>query len=336
MNIAWLQAQTGSSSKNLNELWYKYLGTFNTRLSVDDRYKFWLTNVGLAPTEPTTAMLEPYRKSATSWEGIVYGPATWIEATTGLYTTQIMDVFLPSGTKPVAGWPAVMFFHANGNTLKSISSTYIADLHANGIAAISVEFRHPVTNASYGFPHTDVGLATQYVRAISTAIGLDPTRLGSSSRSRGALCIWQAMQADMANPTGSTWASRMSSRVKALWTYNAQTTYSTTEFANTFIVAGQRAAFLAENPDDPHWGSAIQSVATAPSLIPARIRHEFPFPVGLVGATDPYVGVHYPGFGSAFRDAYIAAGGGANMTAEDNIPDASAMTGAGAWFASKL
>lgn len=279
--------------------------------------------------------IEAYRTSSTSWADVPWGPESWFEPTTGTTLSQVMDIWVPTTTRPPNGYPSVSFFHANGNTHKSLSNTFRNELLAAGLAVISVEFRHPVTNVALGAPHLDVGRAIQYLRALGAGLQLDSNRVGATSRSRGALCVWQALQPDLADGGSPTYQGRMSSRIHAVWAYAAQTTYSTTEFANTFIVPGDRAAFLALNPDDARWGSAIQSVATATYRPPMMIRHEKAHPTGLVSgavADD----IHYPGFGSAFRDAYIAAGASSLITALDLIPPEDATAGAAAWFLSKM
>lgn len=286
----------------------------------------------LVVNPPTLADLEPYRQSSTSWVGIPYGDAEWTEDFQDF--TQLFDVDLPSTPPPVNGYPVVTWWHANGQT-RNIApggdiNTLKQDLLAAGFVFMSFDFRHPAVNVAYGAPHNDVGYATQMARALSEALNLDQNHFYGVSRSRGSLCIWQNLQPDLASPTASTWQGRQSSWLRGIWAYNGQTTYSTTEFANLFIKANQRAGFLALNPDDPRWGSALQSVATAPHIPYIRILHEKAYPTGLVNAAD--ADVHFPGFGSALIDRYVTNGYADFISGDDLIPSDQGYNGAVAWF----
>jgi hypothetical protein len=292
--------------------------------------------VGVQP--PGIDEFDSYKLSATQWRNVPWGPESWVEPG-GLGTLyQRLDLDLPAGTAPAGGWPLVIWFHANGSTKTVPGSGALFNAKASAMAAgfafAAVEFRHPVVNVGEGAPHTDTGLAIQYLRAMATAMQLDKTQFFGLAKSRGSLCLWQSLQADMANSTADTWEGRQSSLLKGIWTHAAQSTYSTTEFANRFILAGERAAFLVANPDDVRWGSALQSIPTAPQPPYVTILHADAHPTGLVHANE--VDEHYSGFGSAFRDDYTANGLGALVTADDLISDANAYIGATAWFTSLL
>lgn len=292
------------------------------------------------PQAPTLANLEPYRLSATTWGDVPYGGASWEEPTlAGRLIYQDMDIFIPSTAAPANGYPVVLWFHANSNDKDVAGSGALFDCKeevlAQNMAFISVEFRHPVINADIGAPHNDVGQAVQFARGLATALDFDVNNMFTMGRSRGTLCLWQALQADLANPTAGNWRDRQSSDIRAVWIYNGQTTFDTEEFADLFVIPGERALFLSTHPNDARWGSAIQSIATAPDFPHVYSMHETAFPVGQVTAAVAD-DVHYAGFGSAFRDAYIAAGQTAKITAVDSVASAAAFTGAAAWFASKV
>lgn len=293
-------------------------------------------DVPVAP--PALEDFDAYQTDTTKWRNIPYGPATWTEPGGGTTLFQRIDIDLPAGTAPAGGWPVVMYFHPNGSTKfvtgGSTIDTARTEILAAGMAFVSVEFRHPVVNVSFGAPHEDAGLAIQFTRGLAEAFDFNEGAFGAISKSRGSLSLWQALQADMIDAGAPTWAGRQSSLLQAVWTHAAQTTYSTTEFANLFIVSGQRAGFLVANPDDARWKSSIQDIATAPSVPEIMILHKDAYPTGFVNANQ--VNEHYSGFGSAFRDAAIAAGHGAKVEAHDLIPEANSYIGAADWFADLL
>lgn len=296
------------------------------------------TSTGGEVTAPTLADIEPYRINATRWANIPYADdAEWVEGADTLH--QRFDINIPATAPPPAGYPVIIYWHPNGST-KTVVGGSVVDVQkqaalAAGFAFASVDFRHPVVNVSLGAPHTDCGLSIQGVRALASALSLDLANVFGMAKSRGSLCLWQSLQQDMLDALAPTWAGRQSSLLKAIWTHAAQTTYNTEEFANLFIVAGaQRDAFLAANPNDPRWGSAMQSVPLAPWVPWLTIRHADAYPVGQVNANQ--VNEHYSGFGSAMRDVYIANGFASKVSAQDLIADADAYSGMVPWFTGLL
>lgn len=284
------------------------------------------------------AQLEPFRTSATSFSGTLYGGATWVENSQTL--AQWCDIDVPSGTAPGAGWPAVLWFHPNGSS-KAIVDADLAAAKAAclaaGFAFFSFEFRHPVVNVALGAPHTDAGLAIQWARAVATALNLDTANFFGMTQSRGTLALWQALQADMANPTGPTWQSRQSSLLKGIWGYQGQTTYSTAEMSTTFIQSSDRAQFLADNPNDARWGSALASVATAPYVPHLVMQHREAYVSGFVpwnpGAnTTATFDEHEPNFGAQMRTVYYANGYANRIATNDSISGANAWVGMTDWF----
>lgn len=274
---------------------------------------------------PGLASIEPFRTSATSWAGVVYGPETWTE---GGSRSQVMNITLPSGTAPAGGWPTVFYFRSNA-TVYTIGAgtgldTYIKQpLLTLGYAVVEVEFRHPVTNVSLGAPHTDVGMALQFARSLHQALNLDRTRMHAVCRSRGSLALWQALQADMAQGNATTYAGRQSSLLKSLFIIQGQIAYSTQRFADLYIVEADRAALVAANPDDPRWFNAIDAVATAATLPQIAMNHELPWYGAQVTAaqmTADGAQVHFPDAGRLMVAAYEARGQGEKCAAWDNEP----------------
>lgn len=294
----------------------------------------------VGPQPPGIHDFDAYKTSSTTWRNVPWGSASWVEPG-GLGTLyQTLDLDLPEapGLIPTGGFPLVIWFHPNGSTKTVPGSGVLYDAKqaalAAGFAFAAVEFRHPVVNVDEGAPHTDTGLAIQYLRAMATPMQMDKSQFFGLAKSRGSLCLWQALQEDMAIGNAGTWQARQSSLLKGIWTHQAQTTYSTTEFANRFILSGERAAFLLVYPDDARWGSALQSIPEAPQPPYVTIRHVDAYPTGLVHANE--VSEHFAGFGSAFRDDYTSNGLEGRVSAQDQISDANAWVGAIPWFTTLL
>lgn len=276
---------------------------------------------------PTLESIEAYRTNTTTWTGIPYGSASWPEPGMGtLY--QVVDIALPSGTAPAAGWPVIVYFHAN-SAVRTIAAGSSLDTNFKqvalslGYAVAQVEFRHPVTNVNQGAPHTDAGLALQFVRSLHQALNLDRTRIHAFCRSRGSLALWQALQADMANSNAATYAGRQSSLLKSLWIIQGQIAYSTARFAELYIVPADRAALIAANPDNPAWKNAIDGVPTANSLPQVSMVHELPWYGAQVTAAQMTADgsqVHFPDAGRLMVAAYQARGLADRCAAWDNEP----------------
>jgi hypothetical protein len=277
---------------------------------------------GVAPAALTLADIEDFQTSATTWEEVLWGSASWEEPTRGdAVTFQVLDIAIPSSAAPVNGYPVLIFFHANGNDHIVAGGGDIDTLIKQpaltaGYAFASVEFRHPVTNESEGCPHTDCGLAIQYIRALHDALDLDRDNFFAYCRSRGNLAFWQAVQPDMANSNASTYAGRQSSLLKGLFTLNSQVAYSVQGFCDLYIDPADHATILATNPDNPLWFDAIDAIPTATTLPQVVMQHESAYLGETISAAelttwDGIAGnsiVHFPDAGRLTAAAYAARG----------------------------
>jgi hypothetical protein len=273
-----------------------------------------------SPDAPTIDSLEAYRTSATSWSAVPYGNASWPEPGLGTFY-QVVDIDIPAGTAPAGGWPLIVYFHANGadrvvGSGGAVGTNIKTPALAAGYAFASVEFRHPVTNVNQGAPHTDVGLALQYLRALHQALNLDGTKVFGVARSRGNLALWQTVQADMASGGAPTYMGRQSSKLQGLWCINPQVAYSTQRFCDLYIQPADHAAVLAANPDDSRWKNAIDDIPTVASLPPIVAIHEAAYFGTLVSkatldawdALPNNSPLHYPDAGLKLKAAYEARG----------------------------
>jgi hypothetical protein len=267
---------------------------------------------------------KPLQRVGQAVVDLCYGPAAWREPSLGgRWLQQSFDFYpAPSGTTLPA--PLIIWAHPNGSS-KAIapgSPTYLAlvapALEA-GFSFASIEFRHPVVNdaeadspANLGVPHYDIARALQFMRASAWALGIDRRNVFLLARSRGTLALWTATQNDMADPFSSDPVSRQSTRVNAVYAYNAQTTYDGLEFGELFIVPSDReihnAAFRREYPTYAQFGSAVRSVSADDP--PVKLFYDQTF-IGRQVTLQELEGVdevHYPGYGVALCDAYRQAG----------------------------
>lgn len=259
------------------------------------------------------------------YRNLVYGPATWLEQSTGKQLRQVVNIY-------PAQWPGlrplVIYAHANlgTNDLMITDTMYakvIAPALAEGYSVASVEFRHPVANDDLegAVPHKDLIAATRWLVAKAPVYGIDTNNLFYLGQSRGSLLIWTAMQ--LRKPAYATPAID----IDAIYTYQAQATYRGQEIADRFVIPGERAGFVAqwraEHPKDDQFGSALADIG--PQSPPLMLKYDETFYRGLVPAA--WVGVHHPDYGLALCDAYIAAGIGARCQAYDQLSDDTAWIG---------
>jgi hypothetical protein len=280
----------------------------------------------------------PYQ---TVYKDLCYGSSTWTESLGGGHPTleQNFDYYpVEASTKPV---PLVIWGHPNGQTkdIDPNGTLYAALVQAardQGFAFASIEFRHPVVNEDIvPAPHLDVARALQFIRANSVAMNIDPANVFLVGQSRGTLGLWTALQKDMARPKSRDPVARQSSRVNAVFGYQAQTTYDGREFANLFINAADRALvktnWKLQHPQYALFGSAIRSVnAGVDADPPVILRYENPFVGHTISADEMAASdtLHYPDMGPALCAAYARAfGDDAHCQTVDNVKFVDAFTG---------
>lgn len=253
---------------------------------------------------------------------LCYGPAAWREpALGGRWLEQRFDFYRAGGAQPA---PLVIWAHPNGSS-KSIApgsvaySTLVAPALAAGFSFASIEFRHPVVNeaeadspTNAGVPHRDIARALQFIRANAAALGIDRRNVFLIGGSRGTLGLWTALQDDMADPAASDPVLRQSTRVNAVFAFNAQTTYDGDEFADLFLLppddAIHRAAWRLEHPKYAQFGSAVRSVSADDPPVMLRYDQSFIGRKVTLQELEAVDEVHYPDFGLALCDAYQRAG----------------------------
>lgn len=245
-----------------------------------------------------------YNSACNCYRDVPYGSVSWMEPTTQKTAKQVMDVWMPpatfSGPRPI-----VYYGHPNGassyiakdSKATSLWSKLVKPLTEGGFIVVAYEFRHPVVNYVEGkpAPRYDIQKAINtFVSKHAEALNADPSNSFITGQSRGGgLGILTALTGKL---TGTT--------IRAMWTYQAQTTFNCNEMANTFVIPSDRDEFLAECTSVPDAGSSLQSVG--PSSPPIVAGYDRPFNMVQVPASK--VDVHYPDFGYELCRRYQTEG----------------------------
>ena len=269
-----------------------------------------------------------YNATCNCYRNVPYGTATWLEPTTKKWAKQVMDIWMPQGFG--GALPIVYYGHPNGTghtiakdtSPDSLWSRLVKPLTDQGYIVVSYEFRHPVVNYVEGkpAPRFDIQKAINtFVGSFAQSLGADPSNSFISGQSRGGgLGLLTGLSGKF---TGGT-------TVRAMWTYQAQTTFNCSEMANDFVLESDRTAFLGMCTAVPGAGSALQAVTSAAP--PAHAAYDRPFNMELVPATS--VDVHYPDFGWQLCNSYAAKGSANACQGAQSVPQAGAWTGIADYF----
>lgn len=274
---------------------------------------------------PTMDLLEPYRVGSTNvFKGVPWGPVTWIE--NSITYSQVVDVYKPAsptGAFLIRCHPAASPYDiADGSGLYN---SLIAPALAAGITVFVLSCRHPkLSSTPTEFFDEDYGRGLQFIRSLHVALGFDPAKGYAYTQSRGSGMMIQALLPDLANPSASTYAGRMSSRgLKMIWAINPQAFNRSLTMATAYLTdSTQINLALADYPDDARQRDAGSMIATADlSAIPLFVaKYDATFQSGLVtyAAMQAAGGVlHYPNQGLTYRAAYAARGLSQRMVLTD-------------------
>jgi hypothetical protein len=165
---------------------------------------------------------------------------------------QTSEYYRPRGLGPRRAMPLILWAHPNGGSqemFKDASPTLMNKLVVpaltNGFAFLSIEFRHPRAsvpvvpvydaNHQIDIPNTDIAQAVQWVREHATELGVVPADIYLVGRSRGSLALLTAFMRNQ-HQKGSTDFRRQSSRPRAVFAVQAQTTYQHDELRDDFVM----------------------------------------------------------------------------------------------------
>jgi hypothetical protein len=212
-----------------------------------------------APCTPPTLPLQP-----NGWyklNSMPYGDgANWLEfkdrnkpvggANHLIPLKQIADFWVPSLDVVAKPRPLIIFAHPGGGSeqiedFPVLRKFVLKEAMQADFALASLEFRHP--QASFVRPEecpvdgqcpfppsSDIGNAVQFFRHHARQFCIDPDNIFLVGQSRGSLALLHAIGADdlkqVNPPPKSPWRAQ-SSKVRAVWAYQAQTTYRENELA---------------------------------------------------------------------------------------------------------
>lgn len=196
---------------------------------------------------------------------------------------QRFDFYRPASLPAAQRLPLIIWAHPNGTTenLPPQGELYpklVAPALALGFAFMSIEFRHPVASQKYGapanldIPNTDIARAVQWARHRSGMLGIDGSNIFIVGQSRGTLGLMNALSKNLADDQSPIPYQTRSSRVRAVYAVQAQTTYEKDEAKWTFIHPDNWEAFEELYSDFHQPGSAIKEITTDDP--PVAMRYE--------------------------------------------------------------
>ena len=267
---------------------------------------------GCQPDSPRAPLAPPPGQDFVT---LCWGTEGWHEPTLDDRALQQNLDFYPAPAQSAAA-PLIVWAHPNGMSKElpegsALRQALLPPARNAGYAFASLEFRHPVTNASLEpggpVPHPDIAQALTYLVTHAQALRIDPHNIFLVGQSRGTLGVWTAMQPVTTSPP-----------VRAVFAVNAQTSYRGEDFAQWFLVPSARKPFLHEfhsrNVNADRYGSAVRDVTRqAP---PIQLRYDSPVvghPLTLAQMRQQDA-LHYPDFGPALCYAYAAAQAPASCT----------------------
>ena len=269
-----------------------------------------------------------YSAACNCYRNVPYGTVTWLEPTTKKWAKQVMDIWMPQGFG--GPLPVVYYGHPNGSihtiakdtSPDSLWSRLVKPLTDQGYIVVSYEFRHPVVNYVEGkpAPRYDIQKAINvFAGQFAPSLSADPSNSFITGQSRGG---------GLGLLTGLSGKFTSGTKVQAMWTYQAQTSFNCNEMAQDFVLESDRNAFLAMCTAVPGAGSALQAVTS--SSPPAYAAYDRPFHMELVPAAE--VDVHYPDFGWQLCNRYVAKGGANACQGVQSVPQTDAWTGVADYF----
>lgn len=240
-------------------------------------------------------------QSYTFWtaQDYCYGDAqTWYEpAPTNGRLVQRADLWYPSADTSVTR-PLIIWTHPTGMTEdfraaknapyaeSTIFQSVLVPAMQAGYAVASLQFRHPTASYDPAHPNdlpgnTDIRDAIQYLKYHAAELHIDPHNVFLVGQSRGTLNMLWAFRPDAAaTEAGKPWRSQ-SSKVRAVWDYQAQSCYKKAKVKKNFILPDYYTAFVNDPknynlPDTYDAGCALEDVqaASGTTLPPMRVMYD--------------------------------------------------------------
>ncbi|MBW8843452.1 MAG: hypothetical protein JF607_00575 [Burkholderiales bacterium] len=243
--------------------------------------------------------------SITFWQRdkVCYGDGVnWLEGPSGVYLTERASVYTatdPATDPPGTRRPLLIFTHPSGNdeqfryadssvpadnpySNSVLFQSVMAQALKAGYTVVSLEFRHPLT--SYVKPgntqpgNTDIRDAVQYLKFKADSFHIDPNNVFLVGQSRGSLNMLWAIKDNAATVDPQRPWRAMSSKVNAVWDYQAQTCYDRQVVMQNFILPDSYADFLSDSkfPEPAGYvaGCAMGAVIKAEAPPPIQLMYD--------------------------------------------------------------
>ena len=153
-----------------------------------------------------------------------YKPS-FINVKYGDHPRQCMDIWLPQTNSPSS---AVVFFHGGGF---SVGEKYLSDMQKDvmkknkNVASISVNYRL-CTESIFPSQFEDAQKAIQFIKYHAKKFNIDKNKIIIAGESAGGiLALWIGLHDDLANKQSSNPIEKESTKVRAIWTWGAMTTF---------------------------------------------------------------------------------------------------------------
>lgn len=298
---------------------------------------------GLAAAEPcykiaTDAELASYTRAlgtdTTIAEDICYAEGTeWQERSKdrNVALDQRFDYYRPSSKAPADKLPLIIWAHPNGmsdNVSLQLYEQLVVPAIRMGFAFMSIEFRHPVSSQviepppNLNVPNTDIARAVQWARHRSGLLGVDGSNIFLVGQSRGTLGLMNALSDNLADSDSPVPYLTKSSRVKAVYAVQAQTTYLRDQIKRVFIDDRDWTKFDEVYADFQQPGSAIHELtaddppiamrySTAPTdpLLQNVVKLRLPARDGTCAYPEGCFDLHHPNFGLKLHLKFKALAG---------------------------
>ncbi len=225
-----------------------------------------------------------------------------------------LDIYRPANADTLA---AVMFVHGGGwvdGDKRFVPREDVAYFTSRNIALVSINYRGVASAQADGLyppvlgPLEDTQRALQFLRLHAKEFALDPDRIVLLGESAGAFnVLWLGLAPDRAQPRSSDPAQRLSTRVKAIGTIDAQTSIDPQQmraWVGPHLDYGSQAFGLAAF--DEFLARRGEYQQYFPSLSPAALVNEASPPTFLyytrdsTSPIDPMYYIHSPAFGTGF------------------------------------
>jgi acetyl esterase/lipase len=266
--------------------------------------------------EESTESYRSVRDFTPFLEGIKYGE----------HDRNTLDFYKSGSEQPTS---VVIFFHGGGFVggdrdairEKGNTASFLEDCLNAGISVVSADYRL-IQDAPFPAAMMDGARVIQFVKSMASKWNINPDKVALSGSSAGAnMCIWLAMKGELANDDSEDPLERISTLIKCVVAYNAQTS-NDPDFIYEHIYRGSQShpstlgfygissldeLQTVENKQKIYEASAINFVTQDDPPVFLDYNGDLT-PTPLPEDTDMGIIIHHPIFGKVFKDKMDEAG----------------------------